>query len=156
MLKDRVFAFERNISATVLWALETNNKMCIKSTEDDIVNSIEALLSDRPSYIIGLGEYTGKDRDRIRIETACTNKFRNIVRGMEYKETRISEFLKPALHSKLAKGIGNSYCNLISHYISDRIKALNGQTRYGFIHIPEGFSVDTAANEINHILKSLI
>lgn len=34
-------------------------------------------MREQPGYILGLGVYSGKDQDKIRIETKCTNQFRN-------------------------------------------------------------------------------
>ena len=151
-----IFSFEGNISQEVLDKLSNKHKAVINSDESEINKFIKGLLFDHYSFIIGLGEYSGKDKDRLRIEVVCSNKFRNKVLGQEYKKINISEFLKPSSKSKLAKGIGNSYCNLISYLIMKNIKESNQQILYAFIHIPKGFSVEEAANEINQILKTIL
>ena len=50
---------------------------CYLVYPNNIEHYLEMLLHDQPSYILALGTYSGVDQDQIRIETICTNQFRN-------------------------------------------------------------------------------
>ncbi|MCL5090946.1 MAG: hypothetical protein M1514_02980 [Patescibacteria group bacterium] len=73
------------------------------------------LLHDQLTHILGLGSYSGIDQDKIRIETTCSNQFRNdFVEGNSYQEVKIKPLFQPTPLAKFSQGIGNSYCNLVS------------------------------------------
>jgi hypothetical protein len=74
------------------------------------------LLKDQPNYILGLGIYTGRDQDKIRIETTCTNRVNNNYADSDsqLRSLAINYFVKPQQHSKLAYAMGTSSCNIIS------------------------------------------
>ena len=48
----------------------------------------------------------------------------------------IKPFLQPTPFAKIAKGIGNSYCNLVSWKIMQLINKSNLRSQYTFLHIP--------------------
>jgi pyrrolidone-carboxylate peptidase len=101
------------------------------------------VLHDQPDYILGMGIYSGKDQDAIRIETVTTNKFRNdpIEKDVADDHLKINYFLKPTDHDvKLASGMGNSWCNLISWKIMRLIMNKKLASQYSFLHIPKTFS----------------
>jgi pyrrolidone-carboxylate peptidase len=117
------FAFKENISAKTF---------------------IEKITNAQPKLILGLGMYSRRDKDKLRIETQCK---------IDDKSYAINYFLNPISRSKLAKGIGNSYCNYISAKIMEKIN--NGQlnSEYTFIHIPKSFSISEAVKEIGEMIS---
>lgn len=121
---------------------------CPTHVIDSKVSSIKDIVEDmyyrNASHIIGLGEYSGVDQDKLRYETSCNKRFRNTDLA-DVSTLKNDEFLETGKLSKYTNGIGNSWCNLLS------IKMLNTPRKnykYAFIHIPKNFDVQTAANEI--------
>lgn len=116
---------------------------------------LDMLIHDQPEYVLGLGSYSGTDQDKVRVETICTNKFRNdLVEGDKYKQIEIELFIKPAEDMKYARGIGNSYCNLVSWKITQLIKQKKLKAQYAFLHIPKTIKPWVASPEIDKILLS--
>lgn len=142
-----VFAFQNNISETVLQKLDTPHKRSIASDNSHIRTFLSELIETNPQYILGLGMYSGRDRNKLRIETVCKDKG---------KSRYINYFLNPANHSKLAQGIGNSYCNLVSLLIMEAIDKGALTSKYTFIHIPKSFQSNLAVSEINKMLVDYI
>ena len=100
-----------------------------------------------------MGIYTGKDRDKMRIETVCTNKFRKeFIQGNTLQELIINPFLKPFKISKFARGIGHSYCNLVSWHIMQLINGKKLSAKYTFLHIPKTMDVKDTVREVQHML----
>lgn len=147
-----VFAFKNTIADKVLKKLPVENKFFIDSNEAAIDKLIKNIVKLQPSYIIGLGEYSGRDKGKLRIETICTNKFRNQIVGNGLRQVGISSFLTSSLHSKYATGIGNSYCNLVSFKIMEALRTNKSKSQYGFIHIPKNFDVTLAVIESNQYI----
>lgn len=147
-----LFAFRNTIAEKVLRKISVENKFFIDSSEKDINQFVETISKFSPTYIVGLGEYFGRDQDNLRIETICTNKFKNQIADNSLEQATISSFLMPSIHSKYATGIGNSYCNLVSYKLSKSL----GQSQYGFIHIPKGFDEGDAAREIETIIGHIL
>lgn len=150
------FSFICNISQKVLEKVLVDQKSYLKSDEIWINEFIKNFQIANPRFILGLGEYFGRDKDKLRIEAVCSNKFRNKVQGEEYQEVRLTTFLEPTAKLKYAKGIGNSYCNLISYKIMKTIEETNMQTQYTFVHIPKNYNSEEAAHEINQILTAIL
>ena len=64
------FAFENNVSEKALEKLPLDqNRKKVLSGVGSIEQYINYLKAEEPKYILGLGEYSGKDKDKIRIET---------------------------------------------------------------------------------------
>ncbi len=80
-----LFAFrgkgESNISESMLNKLTQGKKIYIES--EDRSTQIESLLNniyiEQPGFVLGHGQYSGRDQDKIRIESVCKNRFRNQV-----------------------------------------------------------------------------
>ncbi|HEY4505683.1 MAG TPA: hypothetical protein VJG67_03260 [Candidatus Paceibacterota bacterium] len=105
---------------------------------NNVEHYLEMLLRDQPPYVLGLGTYSGVDQDQIRIETVCTNKFRNdYVDGMEKQKITINSFLHGNSQIKLAEAVGNSHCNLVSWRIMQLINQGKLNAQYTFLHIPK-------------------
>jgi len=76
----------------ILWQLKQID-CCYFVFPNNISHYLQMLLMDQPTYILGLGSYSGVDQDKIRIETKCSNRFRNdFVDGSQYKEIAIEPF----------------------------------------------------------------
>lgn len=115
---------------------------------------LDILIHDQPSYVLGLGSYSGADQDKIRIETICSNQFRNdFSEGDQYTEIKINPFLKPTAAMKYATAIGNSYCNLISWKIMQMINYEKLHSHYTFLHVPKTMKYWIASQEIDKALQ---
>lgn len=144
------FAFENNVSEKALEKLPLDqNRKKVLSGVGSIEQYINYLKAEEPKYILGLGEYSGKDKDKIRIETVCTNKFRNLPKS---KQLPINYFFEPTESFKLAYGIGNSYCNLVSFKIMSLIENHEIDAKYTFLHIPKNLNNIIASKQISQQL----
>lgn len=111
---------------------------CYLVHPNNIEHYLEMLLHDQPPYVLGLGTYSGADQGQIRIETICTNQFRNsYVDGNEKKVVAVNSFLFQSSQMKIAKAIGNSHCNLVSWKIMQLINQDKLNAQYTFLHIPK-------------------
>ncbi len=146
------YAFQNTISEEVLACLPVGVKILIPSEAHEIPNIVQSILNTNPTYILGLGEYSGKDRDMLKIETRCTNKFKNSFYGSTFQELPLSNFLTSGNHTHFGKSIGNSYCNLISYLLMKNINDMHLQTHYSFVHIPKTFDIEEAVVEISAML----
>jgi hypothetical protein len=143
-----VFAFIGTAAAKVARKIDVNS-ILVESNHEAIADLINNIRSLKPKRVLGLGDYNGRDQDKLRIETICNNKFRNQV--LKENNLEIKPFLKPLNRSKYAKGLGNSWCNLVS------LKIVNSKVadlEYCFIHVPKDFDIDGAVKEINDILMA--
>ena len=141
-----VFAFTKTKSEAILrlLALPELEKVFLSGQKSiDILEEI--VLATQPKYILGIGEYSGRDKEAIRIETICSNKFRNTLSGskLEYKE--INPFVVAGNEMKTSKGMGNSWCNLVSYRLMSLPDMRGG---YTFLHIPKSFDIKRAATLI--------
>lgn len=142
-MKIIAFAFRGNISSKVLEKLDIDKKYYLKSDKKELEKFVEELIKINPKYILGLGMYSGRDKDKLRIETHYSENG---------KKFPINYFLTPGKNTKLASGIGNSYCNYISALI---MKAINGgklNSKYTFIHVPKSFEIESAVEEIGKMM----
>lgn len=99
---------------------------------------LDMLIHDQPSHILGLGSYSGIDQDKIRIETICSNQFRNnFADSARYSEVVIKPFLISTGDMKYAKAIGNFHYNQISWKIMKLINRGKLRSQYTFLHIPK-------------------
>ena len=144
-MKIFVISFKGNVSEEVCNKLKSDVKhISLKSSERELVEFIASNNLSMYDYIFGLGEYTGRDRDSIRVEKRCNTKFRN----KKYRDNKIEinyDFDYKAKHIKLADGIGNSYCNLLSLLILQK----NPSVQYSFLHIPKTFDANLAVDIID-------
>ena len=142
-----VIAFKNNISERIAKLLQIKNKYYLNPNESEIRN----FQVSNNVFVLGLGQYSGKDKDKLRIETICKNKFRNKLIDINGKsEYLISTQINPGVESKNACGIGNSYCNLLSYLIASK------NNNYAFIHIPKNFDIETAGREIKILCQRFL
>jgi pyrrolidone-carboxylate peptidase len=150
-----IFGFSGNISEKIASDLEIpgSQKFIIKDSSS-IAVLLDTLQSIHPKYILGLGEYSGRGQDNIRIETVCRNKFRNnVISENESSEFSIQSFLHPNESMQLANGIGNSYCNLVSYKIMQLKEHIPFE--YTFLHVPKAFNTQKATRTITNQLLRL-
>lgn len=143
------FAFtRRNISCTTLYSLKSNliDHKYLLWGESSINKYLELIIKNQPKYILGLGIYTGNNDGKIRIETKCSSRFKNLNQYASIDELDIHSYLKPNQNSKFTTSIGHSFCNLVSYKICKLIESGQIKSAYTFLHIPRGLkSIDTAA-----------
>jgi len=126
------------------------DKIYIESDQDWINQFVANTDFTKYDYILGMGEYSGHDKRAIRIETECTSQFRN--NKDDLQKLSIPYFLEPKSPLKLANGIGNSWCNLLSHKVLSKVP----DAKFTFLHIPKTFNVGTATQAIERQLLALL
>jgi len=163
-----LFGFKDTISEKVLHEVEGDRKYILTSEVEAIENFVEQVLLLKPAFILGMGEYSGRDQDKLRVEERCTHKFRNRrvgeipsyeirpfeghLRGVRLPNEKLQAHLGGVL-MKHTRAMGNSYCNLVSYLLMHEITKNKLRTKYGFIHIPRFFDVKIAGQEIQNLLK---
>jgi len=143
-----LFSFKGNISEEVLQICDFPHSYYIPSDLTLIDNFVKVIVTQNPKYIIGLGMYSGRDIDKLRMETLCNNRFGNTITHTIFNEYSINKFFKESSYIKESKGIGNSYSNYISYQIMNRVQQKKLDSQYTFIHIPYSFDKEIAAAEI--------
>lgn len=142
------FSFRNNISTRLLYQLQNVDSRHI-IWPNNTNHFFNELISIQPKYILGLGQYSGRDQDKIRIELNCTNKKGNtLIDGNILKEQSINSFFTPSQYSKYAYALGNSQCNQISWKIMQLIDSKRLKSRYTFLHIPKKIDFKIAINQI--------
>lgn len=139
------FGFKGNISAMVIKKLRLHSSFTVNSNYNDLDLFLQKLINMQPKLILGLGMYSRKDKDKLRVETLCK---------LDNKCYAINYFLQPLSKSKLANGIGKSYCNYISGRIMEKIMSQELNAQYTFIHIPKSFAVSEAVKEIEAMISN--
>lgn len=147
-----IFAFKNTIAEKIALNLPQENVYYVDSSKESIERFVKQILDIKPDRLLGLGSYSGIDKERIRAETVCKNKFRNkVIFNNQMKEFDINFFAIPSEKLKLANGIGNSYCNLISFLIMNAIHSQKLKTKYTFLHVPRTFDAKLATAQIQRI-----
>lgn len=138
-----IFGFAGTIAEKVAKSLgDIAHIKIIKSDEAFIERFVAQTDFSQYKNIIGMGMYSGKDKDRVRIETECSSQFRNNKENLQ--KLAIPYSMGESDIFKLAKCIGNSWCNLVSF----RLLASGKITNYTFLHIPPTMSVEKVAKAI--------
>ena len=140
------FAFARNISHRTLSALSVSTKLILPSRPrpKDVEQLLIKLQVLQPQFILGLGQYSRRDKDKLRIETQCSSP--------EKVDYKIDSFLSPSTNAKFAKGIGNSSCNRVCLEIIKAVKIGLFNSQFTFVHIPKTFDPAAAACEIEKMV----
>lgn len=141
----RIFIFGfNNISGEIVSKLNSKyDKYVVGSNLNSIIKFVQNTNFDSYDYVIGCGSYSGRGSDFIRIEKSCTSQFRNNKTNLEV--IAIPYFFEPNDCFKLANGIGNSWCNLVSYLILKK----SPDIKYTFLHIPKMFDSKMAIKAIN-------
>lgn len=155
-IPNNIYGFSLSgLSSKLLWQLKPLD-MCYQIWPNNIARYLDILIHDQPKCILGIGVYSGIDRDSIRIETITTNKFRNDVIDKKFpisKKLEIKPFVKQIPHTKFASALGNSWCNLISWKIMRLIEDKKLHSQYSFLHIPSYFGFKNALETIEAMLN---
>lgn len=114
------------------------------------------LCHDKPDLIVGLGDYTGVDQDNLRIESYCTNSFRNEIVDWSSK-IKYSLYVPERLPLGFKRGTGmwNWFCNNACYKLLKWIEWKKLKTQLVFIHIPKNYNRGEAATTISHLMISL-
>ena len=151
-LSKQIYGFALGNTSRLLYRLK-NIDCCYLVFPNNLDKYLDMLIHDQPSYILGLGSYSGVDQDKIRVETICSNQFRNdFVDGDQYTEVEIKPFLQPSTAMKYTKAIGNSYCNQTSWKIMQLINQGKLRSQYAFLHIPKTMKPWDIAPKIDQAL----
>ncbi len=145
-----VFGFRGTIAEKVAKELhDTADVKIIASSEQNVERFISETDFSAYDYIIGMGSYSGHDKDKVRVEASCSNQFRNDKTRL--RKLEIPYFIEPKGIFKFARGIGNSWCNLVSYALLSK----NPDIQYTFLHIPKSQSYKTVADEVRKVLLQL-
>ncbi len=149
-MKVTIFGFKGTIAQDVIGRINGNfDSKLIDSSEAAVkafVDYVDTVGSC--DYLIGLGSYSGVDNRQIRIELKATSQFRNDSKNCV--SVRLRYFFKANIHFKIARGMGNSYCNLVSYQL-----ARSSSRPYTFLHVPKSYNSADAAAAINDQLELL-
>lgn len=155
-LSKQIYGFALGRTGRLLYRLKNING-CYLVSSNNLDKYLDMLIYDQPSHILGLGSYSGVDQDKIRIETICSNQFRNdFVDGDQYIEMEIKPFLQPTVAMKFTKAIGNSYCNQTSWKIMQLINEKKLNSQYTFLHIPKTMKTWNISPEIDQALLNFL
>jgi pyrrolidone-carboxylate peptidase len=136
MIKMHIAGFCLGGTRTLLYKLNCVNS-CYILFENNLKHYLKMIAHDKPDAVLGLGTYSGRDQDKIRVETRFTNQFRNdYIDGDLERVISISPFFKLSDRMKLATAAGNSWCNMFSYKIVTFIQDGHLETDYSFLHVP--------------------
>lgn len=150
------FGFQlRNISTRIIYGIQGLTKRNLLWGASSINSYCDLLIKDNTQFILGIGLYSGKSRDKIHIETAATNTFkRNMINPSGQSSYSINPFLKPASElSILSETIGNGYCNFVSYKVCELIYTKEISSRYTFLHVHKSMDEAEVIKEIESMLK---
>jgi len=149
------FAFA-GLPAKILYRLKAPD-MCYIVYPNTIDHYLKMLIHDQPTYIFGMGIYSGVDQDSIRIETVAKNQFNNDAIEEEFPKSQtliLQPFVKELYQTKFASALGNSWCNLVSWNIASLIEKGELRSKYMFLHIPNSFKINLAIETIEALINS--
>lgn len=151
-----IYAFAFPCLRTILYDLHHINSSYI-IYPNNINHYLKILDADRPQYVLGLGRYTGRDKDRIRIETLCNNRYgKSFIEGDSYCTKEMKPYISPNGDFKYAYSLGYSWCNYISWKITELINSKRLVMKYTFLHVPKSFKSQYATEIINESIKNLV
>lgn len=132
--------FQKTLAEEVSQLLKSENIIYIKSSEKSIHEFVKSLKTLKPDKVLALGQYYGRDRKFLRIETDCHKSSEKLTIPYFFRETDIIKF------GKNQTGL----CNMLSYEIASHYPHLP----FTFLHIPKGFSKEVAAEEIRKQLNN--
>jgi pyrrolidone-carboxylate peptidase len=145
-------SFLRNISSSVNFRMDLqveHDKKYVFSSEKAIFRFIENTDFSDYTHVICMGMYGGRDQSVLRLETACSSKFR--ARDELNEVVKLEPFIVPTDGIKLATGIGTSYCNLLAFCMT---RKLRNDQKFTFIHIPKRMRIEKAVRLIEVSLNN--
>ncbi len=147
------FGFQKyNISTKTTYSLENISNKAHLWGIDSIEKYVKRLILGQPEYIVGFGIYS-RDSKFLRMETECSNKFRNNGGDIVYPLSMIFE--EDGI-LKYSKSIGNGYCNYASYRIMQEIVSGRLKSKFAFVHIPKKFKVKEVVACMQNKLNTLI
>lgn len=119
---------------------------------------IEAIQEHKPEVVLGLGQCS-RGR-RLRIEARAVNRRRN---NKNEKNKLIVSDGSPSLsttlkldlgrHARFSNNAGDYVCNYSAYVILDFLGRRHLPVRFGFIHIPHRYAVQTAVRTLVKVLS---
>ncbi len=150
-MKILLFTFKDTIGEKVAKRIKFPVKIFhLNSTVEAIDGFVSNIDVSQYEYILGMGMYSGRDSDALRIEIQCSSHFRN--NNDNLQKIPIPYFLHADEGIKFAAGIGTSWCN----FVSFKILKTHPKSNYSFIHIPNLFPADKASKIIDQQLIGLV
>lgn len=142
-----VISFKETVADIVAKDLQFCTVYSIHSSLSGIEFALKTIRELKPSKVLGVGSYSGVDRDNIRLEKFCSDRFRNVGNG-----TRIplNNWARAHGHIKPTTNIGNSWCNKLSWEITNKFPDIP----YSFLHIPKTYSKTQAVTDIQLLIDS--
>ena len=108
---------------------------------------------EKPDLIIGMWDYTGVDQDSLRIESYCTNSFRNeTVDGWDQIQYPLYVPIKAPLGFKKWTGMWNWFCNNTCYKLLKWVESEKSVAKLLFIHIPKSYNWSEAVTAISHLM----
>lgn len=132
-MKLAIYTFP-NTFASKLWIVLSSSEFFVINNHNysellDYVNKSSIDL------VIGLGDYGGKDNKTLRIESYCTNTFRNLIDGDNKMQFPLYVPANVPKEWNIGKWMGNGHCNYSCYFLSQYL--WNNNTNISFIHIPK-------------------
>ncbi len=145
-----IFAFRGTNSELIARGLGKYGEVNIIDSSVEAIDELVAHSGLREyTYVLGMGQYSGRDHDRIRIETQCSSRFRH--RDAKHEVLHIPTFFNEDNDLKYARGMGNSWCNFVSY----RIVGAHPQRAYTFLHVPKQFETARAVRAVQRHIDIL-
>lgn len=141
-----IIAFKATIAETVADRIKAQERIIINSSESGIKYALQEIKDLSPAKVLGMGVYSRKDTDMIRLELKCSSRFRN---NGNNSKINIKSWLNDSKGIKSASGMGNSWCNKLSWEITNSFP----DTPYSFLHIPKSFSSIQASDYIQEAIE---
>lgn len=104
------------------------------------------IVENKPTHIVALGLFTGRDHNHIRIETVCQ------INGVS---TTIPYAFFPDDHFIEAKSIGTGLCNFYTATLVNMVRKNHLSSTVTFLHIPKKMNALVASSYIEQQLAKL-
>ena len=128
-----IFTFVATRSQEILLTIPELDVVALQNDIAEIDRGLNDLLKRGAAQIIGVGDYSGRDTNQIRIETMARNKFRNEpIANNSVAELPLDTWLRAGQHSKFAAAMGNSLCNYAAYQLTKTIIDNQLQTSVSF------------------------
>ena len=138
-----IFGFKGTIAAKIAKQLATyGDVVLLESSLPAIKHFAQTINFKSYDRILGLGAYSGKDKNELRIETTCSSQFRNNKTNLH--RHKLPYFMQPAEGIKTAGGIGNSWCNVVCYALVTEVP----NAHFTFLHVPKNFDIQRAVKII--------
>lgn len=105
-------------------------------------------------FVVWFGDYSWSDSSKLKIESYCDNKFRNMFYKYDINK-KYSLTLPPKVDKNFTKigvnWMGNWFCNITCCLISELIVSRKLNSKLIFIHVPKGLCSDFVKNFVFYL-----